>query len=140
MKRKRKSIARIAGFVAVLALLLYSCGGGGSGYGGGGGTSATSTVQVMACPVGGTTDISIIASTAAGFSPGSVTVPVNTTVKWTNADAMQHTVTNTTVPLNGTFNQTVNPGSSVCLKFTSAGTFNYECSIHPIMTGLVTVQ
>jgi plastocyanin len=53
-----------------------------------------------------------------------VTVPVNTTVKWTNVDGMLHTVTNTTVPPNGTFNQTVNPGTSVCLKFTLAGAFN----------------
>jgi len=140
VKQNRKSRLTIAGFFIVLAGLLYSCGGGGGGYGGGGGTPPTSTVQVVACPVGGTTDVSIISSTAAGFSPGSVTVPVNTTVKWTNAGGMQHTVTSTTVPVNGTFNQTVNPGVSVCLKFTSAGTFNYQCSLHPVMTGLVTVQ
>jgi plastocyanin len=77
---------------------------------------------------------------AAGFSPDSATVPVNTTVKWTNIDSIQHTVTSTSVPLYGTFNQTVKPGTSVCLKFTSGGTFNYQCSIHPSMTGVVIVQ
>ncbi|MGE5173306.1 MAG: plastocyanin/azurin family copper-binding protein, partial [Betaproteobacteria bacterium] len=69
------------------------------------------------------------------------TVPVNTTVKWTNIDTILHTVTGTTVPANGAFDVQVNPGASVCLKFTSAGTFNYHCSIHPTtMIGLVTVQ
>jgi len=140
LKYNTKSRVTIAGFVVALAVLLYSCGGGGGGGYGGGGTPPTSTVQVVACPVGGTTDISIISSTAAGFSPGSVTVPVNTTVKWTNVDGMLHTVTNTTVPPNGTFNQTVSPNTSVCLKFTAAGAFNYQCSLHPVMTGLVTVQ
>jgi plastocyanin len=53
---------------------------------------------------------------------------------------MLHTVTSTTVPLNGTFDMQVNTGTSVCLKFTSAGTFNYHCTIHPIMTGTVIVQ
>jgi len=141
LKYNTKSRVTIAGFVVALAVLLYSCGGGGGGGYGGGGAPPTSTVQVVVCPVGGgTTDISIISSTAAGFSPGSVTVPVNTTVKWTNADGMLHTVTNTTVPPNGTFNQTVNPGASVCLKFTLSGAFNYQCSLHLVMTGLVTVQ
>lgn len=125
-----------------LALLAYGCGGGGGGaYGGSSGTpGATTTVELVACPSTGTEDISIV-STTAGFSPASVTVQANRTVKWTNNDAMQHTVTSTTVPANGAFDRTVNPGASVCLKFTSAGTFNYHCSLHPSMpAGVVIVQ
>ncbi len=77
----------------------------------------------------------------AGFSPASISVPLNTTVKWTNTDSINHTVTGTTVPLYGDFNATVTPGISVCMKFTSAGAFNYHCSIHPTtMIGIVTVQ
>ena len=129
----------LAGLFVVLAVVLTSCGG--SGYGGGGGyTTTQDTVQVVTCPVSGTTDISIENSTAAGFNPAAATVPVNTTVKWTNIDSVQHTVTSTTVPLCGIFNTAVNPGTTVCLKFTAAGAFNYQCSIHPVMTGLVTVQ
>lgn len=137
MKHNRKKyILMIAGLFVVLTVVLYSCGG---GYGGGT-TPATATVQVVACPVSGTTDISIV-SVAAGYSPGSAPVPVNTTVKWTNNDSVQHTVTSTSVPLYGTFNETVNAGASVCLKFTSAGAFNYHCSLHPAMpAGLVTVS
>jgi len=134
-----------AGFFIILAFLLYSCGGSGSSssYGGSNGTTTTATtptVQVVTCPASGTTDVSIV-SMVAGFSPGSVTVPVEGTVKWTNVDSVQHTVTSTTVPLYGTFNETVTTGASVCLKFTSGGTFNYHCSIHPTMpVGVVIVQ
>ncbi len=137
MKQSTKSIVMILGLF--LATALFSCGGGGGG-GYGGGTPATSTVTVVACPVSDTTNIAIVDSSASGFNPGSVTVPINTTVKWTNNDGVQHTVTSTTVPPNGTFDATVNPGVSVCLKFSAAGAFNYHCSIHTVMLGLVTVQ
>jgi plastocyanin len=49
-------------------------------------------------------------------------------------------VTSTTVPANGTFNAALNSGTSVCLKFSEAGAFNYRCTPHPNMTGLVTVN
>lgn len=140
IEMRSKQVPMLAVLFFVMAVALNSCGGGGSSYGGGGGgTPATSTVQVVACPAGGTTDI-IIGNVTAGFSPAGATIPVNTTVKWTNADSTLHTVTSTAVPLNGTFDATVSTGVSVCLKFTAAGAFNYHCSIHPSMTGLVTVQ
>ena len=141
MKNKSKIIFALAGMFVVLAVVLYNCGGGGGGGGyGGGGTTTASTVQVVACP--GTTMVSIVNLTS-GFSPSSVTVPVNTIVQWTNNDsAMTHTVTSTTVPVNGAFDSgSLLPSATVCLKFTTAGTFNYHCSIHPTtMIGAVTVQ
>ena len=144
MKTNARLSFILAGVAVLLAALVYSCGGGGgSSYGGGSnGTTITpiSTVEVVACHVAGTTDVSIVSMTA-GFSPASISVPLNTTVKWTNADSINHTVTSTTVPLYGDFNATVTPGTSVCMKFTSAGAFNYHCSIHPTtMIGIVTVQ
>ena len=139
MKHRSTTFIAIAGIFVVLAIVLTSCGGG--GYGGGGGTpAATNTVQVVPCPASGTTDVTIVNMTV-GFNPSSITVPVNTTVKWTNTDTTTHTVTSTTVPLYGTFDMLVSPSTSVCLKFTSAGTFNYHCSIHPTMpVGVVIVQ
>ncbi len=141
---KRLMTARI---FSILAGMLYSCGGGGS-YGGSSAapavpspSPATSTDEVVACPASGTSAMSIVSMVSPGFSPNSLTVPVNTTMKWTNNDAILHTVTSTTVPASGTFDQQVSPGTSVCLKFTSAGTFNYHCSIHPAtMIGVVTIQ
>ncbi len=149
MKHKSKTLFINAGMLLVLAMMLYSCGGGGGGYGGssysapplGGGPAATGTVQVVACP--GTTAVSIV-NMVTGFSPSSVTVPVNTVVQWTNNDAITHTVTSTsTVPAGiATFDSmNLAPGTSVCFKFTSAGTYNYHCTIHPAtMIGALTVQ
>ena len=71
------------------------------------------------------------------FSPDPVPISVNQVVQWNNATGTAHTVTSTTVPANGTFNASLNDGTSVCLKFTAAGAFNYFCSIHPAMTGVV---
>lgn len=138
VKQSTKSIVMVLGLFLVMSIALYSCGGGGDG--GGGGTPPTSTVTVVTCPVSGTTDISIVNSTASGFNPGSEIVTIGTTVKWTNNDTTTHTVTSTTVPANGAFNATLNPGATVCLNFSAAGAFNYQCSIHPVMQGLVTVQ
>jgi plastocyanin len=138
MKNRSKVTFVIAAVLVVLAVVLYNCGGGGGGYGGGG-TPVASSVQVVACP--GTQMVSIV-SQIVGFNPASVTVPVNTIVQWTNSDSITHTVTSTTVPTNGTFDSgNLAPSATICFKFTSAGTFNYHCSIHPTtMIGLVTVQ
>ncbi len=147
MKQKSKILFMTAGAFIVLAVILSSCGGGGGG--GGYGSSPAppapvSTVQMVACPSSGTTNVSIVSMTAPGFSPSSITVPVNTTVKWTNNDAsmIAHTVTSTTVPLYGGFDSgQMGFGTSICFKFTSAGTFYYHCSNHPAtMIGVVTVQ
>lgn len=143
MNRNPKALLVFAGMLVVLAIVLYGCGGGGGGgYGGGSTTPVTaSTVEVVACSTATTPTTVSIVSQSVGFSPGSVTVPVNTVVKWTNNDTITHTVTSTTVPSNGVFDSgNLAPGASVCLKFTSAGSFNYHCSIHTSMTGLVTAQ
>jgi plastocyanin len=142
-KSTRTMALYLSMFAVIVAVLLSNCGGGGSsssGYGDGGGTTTASTVQVVACQGTGTTDVSIV-SIALGFAPNSITVPVNTTVKWTNSDAMPHTVTSTTAPANGVFDVQVNSLASACLKFTSSDSFSYRCTIHPSMpTGVVIVQ
>jgi plastocyanin len=74
------------------------------------------------------------------WNPAGVTINVNDIVQWNNVSGFAHTVTSTTVPTNGTFDVALANGASVCLKFTAAGTFNYQCSIHPVMMGSVTVN
>jgi plastocyanin len=71
------------------------------------------------------------------FNPQTVTVTVNTTVTWTNNDAISHTVTSDT----GLFNSgTLTQGGKFSFQFTSAGTFTYHCAFHPDMVGTVIVQ
>src|ERR1700719_2335103 len=71
------------------------------------------------------------------FGPGTVTVPVGTTVTWTNRDDIPHTVVST----DGAFKSKVlDTDEKFSFTFSKAGTFPYFCSIHPKMTGKVIVQ
>jgi plastocyanin len=71
------------------------------------------------------------------FNPSTLTVPVNTTVQWTNKDGIAHTVTSK----DGLFNSgPISSGRVFTWQFTTAGTYNYFCSIHPDMTGKIIVQ
>src|SRR5882762_4889430 len=71
------------------------------------------------------------------FGPQTVTVPVGTTVTWTNRDDIPHTVVST----DGLFNSKVrDTDEKFSYTFAKAGTYSYYCSVHPKMTGKVVVQ
>ena len=71
------------------------------------------------------------------FGPQTVTVPVGTTVTWTNHDDIPHTVVST----EGVFKSKVrDTDETFSYTFTKAGTYPYFCSVHPKMTGKVVVQ
>jgi len=72
------------------------------------------------------------------FAPAALTVPVGTTVIWTNQDSDAHTVTSDRSggPLNS---KALNTGDTFSFTFTQPGTFKYLCTIHPFMTATVTV-
>jgi len=82
------------------------------------------------------TDSAIVMSNF-DFTPMAITVPVGTTVSWTNKDGEPHTVTS----LDGQFRSgALDTDESFKFKFTKAGVYRYVCSIHPRMTGTVTVK
>jgi plastocyanin len=71
------------------------------------------------------------------FGPTALTVPVGTTVTWTNRDDIPHTVVST----DGVFkSKALDTDDKFSFVFTKAGTYPYFCSIHPKMTGQVIVQ
>jgi plastocyanin len=71
------------------------------------------------------------------FGPQTLTVPVGTTVTWTNSDDIPHT----TVSTDEVFKSKVmDTDEKFSFKFTKAGTYSYYCSVHPKMTGKVVVQ
>lgn len=72
------------------------------------------------------------------FSPANITITKGTTVTWTNNDTTVHTIVETDGK-NGPNSNSVNPGDSYTFTFSQAGTYKYHCSIHPEMTGTVTV-
>jgi plastocyanin len=71
------------------------------------------------------------------FGPTALTVPVGTTVTWTNRDDIPHTVVST----DGVFkSKALDTNDSFSFVFSKPGTYAYFCSIHPKMTAQVIVQ
>jgi LPXTG-motif cell wall-anchored protein len=68
------------------------------------------------------------------FNPASVTVNAGDSVTWNNKGKAQHNVT-----FSGFASGTLSSGQSYSHKFSSAGTFAYQCTFHAGMTGTVTV-
>ena len=118
----RRSMSIAAGLVALVA-----CGGGGGGTGptdgGGGGGTLIHAARVTA-------------TSALAFSPPTVSIPASDTIYFT-FQGVQHNVVFDTQgsPANVPNSQS----TTVKRQFPTAGTFNYHCSIHPQMTGTVTV-
>jgi len=71
------------------------------------------------------------------FAPASITVPVGSTVTWTNKDAVAHTTTSDGA---GWDSGSLAQNASFARTFPSKGTFSYHCAIHPNMVATVTVQ
>jgi amicyanin len=72
------------------------------------------------------------------FTPQSVTVKAGTTVTWTNRDDIPHGVASA----NNAFakSKALDTDDSYSFTFTTPGTYQYFCYIHPHMTGTVVVE
>lgn len=70
------------------------------------------------------------------FTPATLTVPVGTTVTFTNNDGSNHIV----AFADGQRSPRLPMGKSYTRTFTAPGTYTYACTIHPHMTGTITVQ
>jgi plastocyanin len=71
------------------------------------------------------------------FTPASLTVKKGLTITWTNKDSLAHTVTSDSG--SELSSGTIAPGSTYSHNFSTVGTYKYHCSIHPNMTGTITV-
>ncbi|GLG02294.1 hypothetical protein Alches_23350 [Alicyclobacillus hesperidum subsp. aegles] len=72
------------------------------------------------------------------FSPSKITVPVGTTVVWTNNDLVVHSVTSGSGKPSGLFDHDVAPFATFSYTFTKPGTYPYYCKYHS-MSGTVVV-
>ena len=70
------------------------------------------------------------------FGPKIVTVKVGQTITWTNDDDIPHTVVATDKSFRS---KVLDTGQSFSFTFTKPGQVAYFCSLHPMMTGKVTV-
>lgn len=73
------------------------------------------------------------------FQPTPLTIPVGTTVVWTNQDTAPHTATNDPGSAFTFDTGRLQQGQSGKITFTQVGTFPYHCSVHPNMHGMVIV-
>ena len=72
------------------------------------------------------------------FVPGTVVVPVDGSVRWTNNDGVDHTVTSTSA--GETFDSgPLHPEDDYDHTFDTPGSYSYMCTIHQDMRGTVIV-
>lgn len=71
------------------------------------------------------------------FAPQQVTVKAGTTVTWINDDDVPHTVASSTKLFKS---KTLDTKDRFSFMFTTPGTYEYFCSLHPHMTGAIVVE
>ena len=71
------------------------------------------------------------------FGPSNLTVPVGTTLTWTNRDDVPHVVASAD---NLFKSKALDTDDHFSFTFTKPGTYEYFCAIHPKMTGKIVVQ
>jgi plastocyanin len=78
----------------------------------------------------------LVLMTDFAFTPATVTIARNQYVTWKNAGGVTHTSTSDAALWNVSVAPAATPG---LVYFSTAGSFTYHCSIHPSMTGTITV-
>ena len=71
------------------------------------------------------------------FTPKEMTIKAGSTVRWTNKDDIPHTVTSDS---NLFSSPTLDTNQTFEFTFEKPGKFLYFCTLHPMMTGVITVE
>lgn len=72
------------------------------------------------------------------FGPSALKITAGTTVTWTNRDDVPHTVVSAD---KATFkSKALDTDEEFSFTFTKPGKYSYFCSVHPKMTGEITVE
>ncbi len=127
----RNATIVVLGILLTLALAIAGCSAGGSG-----GTtpnSGSSSGDSSAAPTAASGPT--IAEKGFAFSPADSTVNVGDVVTFVNQDSAPHNVS-----IDGAELGMQNQGESVTWTATKAGSFPFSCTIHPTMTGTITVK
>lgn len=72
---------------------------------------------------------------ANGFNPNVIRIPARTAITWQNKDTVPHALQG-----DGFMSSTLNQQETFMNFFTTPGTYEYHCSIHPSMTGTIIVE
>ena len=112
---------------------------GGSGMGGMMGTNGHNGMMggVQQTPAATpATNVTQVTIANFAYAPSNIQVSVGATVSWTNQDSAPHTVTfKNGMKDSGWLRQ----GQSFSYTFTTPGTFDYYCTVHPTMVARVIV-
>ena len=124
------------GLAALVALVITACS---SGSGSpvapteGASQAPPAPGSASAPPAGGAGAVAIVDF---AFDPVTLTIPVGTTVTWTNTGSVNHTVKWS----DGTpESDSLANGATYQRTFDAAGTFAYVCGIHGSMKGTISV-
>ena len=71
------------------------------------------------------------------FNPAMITVKTGTTVTWTNGDDIPHTVVATAKAFKS---KVLDTGDKFSFTFTTPGSYEYFCSLHPHMKASIVVE
>jgi plastocyanin len=71
------------------------------------------------------------------FTPQRITVKAGATVTWTNEDDVPHTIASSSKLFKS---KALDTGDKFSFTFTTPGSYEYFCSLHPHMTGAVVVE
>jgi amicyanin len=69
--------------------------------------------------------------------PQRITVKAGTTVTWINEDDVPHTIVSSSKVFKS---KALDTADKFSFTFTTPGTYDYFCSVHPHMTGAVVVE
>jgi len=124
----------LTGFGLVLTLGLAACGG----------SSSPPTSSVQGATTGsagvnlGTAAKQVSATDALAFTPASQTAHAGDIVQWNNTGTVTHTVT---FDSNSSFSDlSLGAGGTWQVRFATAGTYSYHCTIHANMNGTIVVS
>lgn len=112
---------------SILSIVLSSCA-----------AQPAATVGATSSPAdtGGSNKAEVIISGFA-FQPATLTVKAGTEVTWTNQDSAGHNVTNSSgSELDSSL---IAQNASWSHVFTTPGTYEYHCGVHPSMVGTIIV-
>jgi len=108
-------------------------------------TSTNNTTPAATTVSGGTVTVMMTTDSSGSFVfiPKTLAIKAGTTVVWKNVTQAPHTVTN--LDHNKLFNSgdsnPINTNMTFSFKFTTAGTFHYQCDFHPqTMQAMIIVQ
>lgn len=118
--------------MGLAAVSLAACGGAETPSSSGG-----STVGVAGGNLGAPA-VKIAATGQLAFDPVMQTAHVGDIVQWSNTGSVEHTITFDSQ--SALSDPSLQPGGTWEVKFTTAGTYTYHCSIHPSMVGTIVVS